>query len=115
MILLAATFVALYFANAVSAQLPAKVTDLTTITGAEGTFLRYKADQLCESTEGVKSYSGHIDIAEDKHLFFWFFESRNNPSSDPVTMWLNSGPGADSLSGLFDGMASCIDTQSIIS
>jgi hypothetical protein len=47
MILLAATFVALYFANAVSAQLPAKVTDLTTITGAEGTFLRYKADQLC--------------------------------------------------------------------
>ena len=89
--------------NTCYAQLPAEVADYTTITGVDGTSLRYKTNRLCESTNGVNSYSGYIDIAEDKHLFFWFFESRNDPSSDPITMWLNGGPGADSLSGLFDG------------
>jgi len=85
------------------AQLPAEVSDLTTITGVNGTSVRFKPNELCETTPGVKSYSGYIDIAEDKHLFFWFFESRNEPSSDPITLWLNGGPGADALGGLLDG------------
>lgn len=95
--------IALSLANFASSQLPAEVTDLITIAAGNGTSLRYKSNDLCETSDGVKSYSGYIDIAENKHLFFWFFESRNDPSSDPVTMWLNGGPGADSLSGLFDG------------
>jgi carboxypeptidase C (cathepsin A) len=99
----------LCLAGTAFAQLPAEVTDLTIITGADGTSLRYKTNQLCESTDGVTSYSGYIDIAEDKHLFFWFFESRRNPKSDPITMWLNGGPGSDSLAGLFDGIFSCIN------
>lgn len=89
------------------AQLPAEVTDLTTITGVNGNSVRYKINTLCETTPGVKSYSGYIDIANDKHLFFWFFESRNQPSSDPITLWLNGGPGADSLGGLLDGKSPC--------
>lgn len=89
------------------AQLPADVTDLTTITGVNGTSVRYKINNLCETTPGVKSYSGYIDIADDKHLFFWFFESRNQPSSDPITLFLNGGPGADSLGGLLDGQSPC--------
>ena len=93
----------LCFAITAFAQLPANITDLTTITGINGTSLRYKANELCETTPGVKQYSGYIDIAEDKHLFFWFLESRNQPSSDPITLWLNGGPGADSLSGLLGG------------
>jgi carboxypeptidase C (cathepsin A) len=87
----------------VLAQLPAEITDMKTVTGLDGMTLRYKEPGLCESTQGVRSYSGFIDIAEDKHLFFWFFESRNNPLSDPITMWLNGGPGSDSMYGLFDG------------
>ncbi|KAJ7857793.1 Alpha/Beta hydrolase protein, partial [Mycena olivaceomarginata] len=46
---------------------------------------------LCDTS--VKQYSGYLDIADDKHLFFWFFESRNSPSTDPLVLWLNGGPG----------------------
>lgn len=85
------------------AQLPAEVTDLKIVTGRDGRTVRFREPEICETTEGVKSYSGFIDLADDKHLFFWFFESRHKPTSDPITLWLNGGPGADSLNGLFDG------------
>lgn len=36
------------------------------------------------------SYTGYIDI-EARHLFFYFFESRNDPAKDDLIFWTNGG------------------------
>lgn len=63
-----------------------------------GYALRVTEPKLCDS--GVKQYSGYLDVGQDKHFFFWFFESRRKPSKAPVVLWLNGGPGCSSTTGL---------------
>uniref|UniRef100_A0A3Q3WXQ8 Carboxypeptidase n=1 Tax=Mola mola TaxID=94237 RepID=A0A3Q3WXQ8_MOLML len=47
-----------------------------------------------------RHYSGYLTVADGKHLHYWFVESQMDPSSDPVVLWLNGGPGCSSLDGL---------------
>ncbi|KAH7062194.1 putative carboxypeptidase S1 [Macrophomina phaseolina] len=99
-------------------QLPANASNIKTIVTPTNVTIRYKEPGkagVCETTPGVDSYAGYIDIAPDAHTFFWFFASRRDPANDPITLWLNGGPGSDSLIGLFQELGPCNITENLTS
>lgn len=85
----------------------------------EGITISYKNPHICETTPGVKSYSGYVHLSPNSidepgesqdypiNTFFWFIESRTNPHRAPLTIWLNGGPGASSLLGMLSENGPC--------
>ncbi|KAB5572313.1 Alpha/Beta hydrolase protein [Coniochaeta sp. 2T2.1] len=96
--------------TAVSAQqfvpLP---TDVTSVLSKNypGAIISYTENNICETTAGVRSWSGYVhlpsslvsDASYDTSLFFWYFESRNNSAHAPTTLYIPGGPGTSFLDG----------------
>lgn len=64
---------------------------------------RLKATVLHKEMDDVSSYSGYFTVNKEynSNLFFWFFPAVHNPKTAPVVLWLQGGPGATSMFGLF--------------
>ncbi|KIY63529.1 serine carboxypeptidase [Cylindrobasidium torrendii FP15055 ss-10] len=62
---------------------------------------------VCETTEGVYTASGYVDVADDKSIWFWYFAARNEPDTAPLALWFNGGPGSSSMIGLFQELGPC--------
>lgn len=101
-----------------TAGFPPKPEGVTTLKSKihPGVSISYKEPGICETTEGVRSYSGYLHLPPHSlnetheqqdypiNTFFWFFESRKDPQNAPLVIWLNGGPGG---SGKFEGGHVC--------
>ncbi|KAH8886329.1 carboxypeptidase-like protein S1 [Thozetella sp. PMI_491] len=74
-------------------------------TGAKLSFVTNSG--ICETTPGVNSYSGYLTVGTNMNMWFWFFESRSSPTTAPLSLWLNGGPGCSSMIGLFQEHGPC--------
>lgn len=64
-----------------------------------------------------QQYTGYVSLPRFKlapieqnysiNTFFWFIEARTSPSTAPLTVFLNGGPGSSSMVGLFQENGPC--------
>ncbi|EAL91158.1 putative carboxypeptidase Y [Aspergillus fumigatus Af293] len=67
--------------------------------------IKQQNESICAA--GSPQYTGWLAVGH-KHLFFWYFESQNDPSHDPLTLWMSGGPGVSSMVGLFQEIGPCL-------
>ncbi|KAF1350543.1 carboxypeptidase Y precursor [Lizonia empirigonia] len=70
--------------------------------------IRIKQQQnntLCDARS--KQYTGWLDVGS-KHIFFWYFESQDKPSDDPLLLWLTGGPGGSGMIGMLQENGPCL-------
>ncbi|KAF2649970.1 putative carboxypeptidase S1 [Lophiostoma macrostomum CBS 122681] len=84
------------------------VIDSEVVSGAK---ISYKETHICETTPGVRAFSGYIHLPSsalegyegaqtyNASMFFWYFESRNDPKNSPLSLYVGGGPGFTSLGG----------------
>ncbi|KAJ4258063.1 hypothetical protein NW762_008203 [Fusarium torreyae] len=81
------------------------------LTGEESLFkpsftVRAQSSDVCDA--GSRQWTGTVNVTADKSMFFWYFESRHKPETDPLLLWMSGGPGAAGEMGLFMGSGPCV-------
>ncbi|XP_055919853.1 venom serine carboxypeptidase-like [Eupeodes corollae] len=67
------------------------------------TAARAAAEVVDPTFKAAKSYAGYLTVDKqfNSNMFFWYFPAEINEPYAPVVLWLQGGPGATSLFGLF--------------
>jgi hypothetical protein len=75
------------------------------ITGGEGYTEQAMKDKI-QNLPGLSfpinfnQFSGYFTVSTTRNIHYWYIESSNDPSTDPVIFWTNGGPGCSGLIGL---------------
>ena len=104
------------------AQKPPLVFNATTVhSPVDGNItIHFKSPPVGTCTtvfEKQKQYTGYVTLPPytlapiqqnyTVNTFFWFIEARTDPSTAPLTVWINGGPGGSSMIGLFQENGPC--------
>ncbi|KAH8059100.1 serine carboxypeptidase [Aureococcus anophagefferens] len=83
-----------------------KLLSLAAAAAASGFLDETTNTTLCDD---VKQFAGYYKLTtgKSKNYFYWFFESRSAPSTDPVVLWMTGGPGCSSEVALFGENGPC--------
>ncbi|KAJ3957998.1 hypothetical protein N0V92_005446 [Colletotrichum tropicale] len=71
--------------------------------------IKEQSDEICAA--GSRQWTGWLDTG-GKHLFFWYFESLNDPENDPLSLWMTGGPGGSGLVGMMLELGPCLISPS---
>lgn len=70
------------------------------------TLKKQQGNDICAS-QGEAHWSGTIDVTDERRLFYWFAESRNDPANDPIIVSIAGGPGSSSIAALLAATGPC--------
>ncbi|KAH6625182.1 Alpha/Beta hydrolase protein [Boeremia exigua] len=98
--------------------LPPIPRDTTVIQSTKfpGVTISFKETSICETTEGIKGYSGFVNLPIDpsknrnyeSHIYFWFFKARHDAENAPLSIWLQGGPGVPSTQAAVSENGPCV-------
>ncbi|EEY67048.1 serine protease family S10, putative [Phytophthora infestans T30-4] len=73
------------------------------------------ADDTTTTCGTAANEAGYIKLPnkQDDQYFYWFFESRNAPATDPLILWLSGGPGVSSLLTLLTENGPCFVNEDL--
>ncbi|OJJ39353.1 hypothetical protein ASPWEDRAFT_37124 [Aspergillus wentii DTO 134E9] len=66
--------------------------------------IKEQSDEVCDA--GSNQYTGWFDF-NGKHMFFWYFDTLNDPIKDPLTLWMTGGPGVSGMVGMLLELGPC--------
>lgn len=68
---------------------------------------KLQSPKLCPS-HGESQWTGSITVSDERDLFYWYFDSRNDPEHDPIIVAFSGGPGVSGLPAVLGTNGPCV-------